>query len=209
MRWITIDPLAPERMFVAIEAGALVSSRDGGRTWQDRKPDGPLDTHTLRMHRLAPNRLYSAAGDGFLRPGTGFVQSNDGGETWLRPNAGLDYDYLWSAAVDPVDPETLVVSAAPGPRQAHDPASAESAIFRRSAGRDWQRIESGLPGARGLLGSVLAANDAEPHTFYAANNKGVFRSADGGLDWQELPIPWPSDVNLGHAAALVVVEEGR
>ncbi|HEV2235586.1 MAG TPA: glycosyl hydrolase, partial [Ktedonobacterales bacterium] len=54
VRWITPDPLVAGRLFVAIEAGALLRSLDGGQTWEDRKPSGPYDTHTLVMHRLAP-----------------------------------------------------------------------------------------------------------------------------------------------------------
>ncbi len=42
----------------------MVRSLDGGQTWEDRKPGGPFDTHTLVMHRLAPNHLFAAAGDG-------------------------------------------------------------------------------------------------------------------------------------------------
>ncbi|HEY4035949.1 MAG TPA: glycosyl hydrolase, partial [Ktedonobacteraceae bacterium] len=44
VRWITPDPLVAGRIFVAIEAGALVRSLDGGETWEDRKPSGPFDT---------------------------------------------------------------------------------------------------------------------------------------------------------------------
>src|SRR5579885_2001622 len=125
VRWITPDPLVAGRVFVAIEAGALVRSTDGGQTWEDRKSGGPFDTHTLVMHRRAPNRLYSAAGDGFMQPGQGFVESQDGGETWYRPGEGLQYHYLWGLAVDPANPESLVISAAPGPQQAHHPEHAE------------------------------------------------------------------------------------
>ena len=104
-------------------------------------------------------------------------------------------------------PDTLVISAAPGPQQAHNPTSAESAIYRRSGGGSWQQVREGLPPARGLLASVLAANEAEPGVFYAANNKGLFRSADAGSTWEELPIPWPADTRLGRAHALVAVQE--
>src|SRR5260221_204027 len=166
IRWITPDPLVPGRVFAAAEAGALIRSLDGGQTWEDRKPSGPFDTHTLVMHRRAPNRLYSAAGDGFLHPGNGFVQSDDGGDTWYRPDAGLAYHYLWSVAADPADPDMLVISAAPGPQEAHNPMSAESAIYRRSGGGQWQQVREGLPSARGLLASVLAANEPEPGASY-------------------------------------------
>jgi photosystem II stability/assembly factor-like uncharacterized protein len=207
VRWITPDPLVAGRIFVAIEAGALVRSLDGGQTWEDRKPGGPFDTHTLIMHRLAPNRLYSAAGDGFMRPGNGFVESDDGGETWYRPDAGLHYNYLWSVAADPVDPTTLVISAAPGPQEAHNPRQAESAIYRRTGNSQWQQVRDGLPDEHGLLASVLAAHESEPGVFYAANNKGLFRSADAGLTWEALSIRWPSGTRIGRAHALVAVQE--
>ncbi len=207
IRWITPDPVQAGRVFAAAEAGALIRSLDGGQTWEDRKPGGPFDTHTLVMSPLIPDRLYSAAGDGFMRPGNGFVQSDDGGDTWYRPNEGFQYNYLWSVAADPVDPDTLVVSAAPGPQQAHNPTSAESAIYRRSHGSKWQQIQHGLPEPRGLLASVLAAHEGEPHVFYAANNKGIYRSADAGLTWVELSIPWPTGTRVGRADALVVVME--
>ncbi len=207
VRWITPDPLAPGRLFVAIEAGALLRSLDGGQTWEDRQPSGPYDTHTLVMHRLAPNRLYSAAGDGFSIPGHGFFASEDGGQTWHRPDAGLQHHYLWSVAADPADSETLVISAAYGPEQAHNPRSAESALYRRSGNGPWQRVQDGFPEPRGLLITVLATHEAEPGVFYAANNKGVFRSVDAGSHWEALPIRWPQGLRLGHVNALMVVPE--
>src|SRR5439155_10387759 len=188
IRWITPDPLVAGRIFAAVEAGALLRSLDGGQTWEDRKPGGPFDTHTLVMHRLAPDRLYSAAGDGFMQPGNGFVVSEDGGETWYRPGTGLQHHYLWSVAADPSDPTTIVISAARGPREAHNPQQAESAIYRRSGSSQWQQVRSGLPEQKGLLTSVLAAHEAEPGEFYVANNKGVLRSADAGSTWEALPI---------------------
>src|SRR5205085_1369558 len=44
-----------DRVFVAIEAGALVRTFDGGRTWRDRVRGGPYDTHTAVTHPLAKN----------------------------------------------------------------------------------------------------------------------------------------------------------
>src|SRR6266566_3658573 len=41
VRWIEADVSAANRVFVAIEAGALVRSFDGGRTWRDRVRGGP------------------------------------------------------------------------------------------------------------------------------------------------------------------------
>jgi hypothetical protein len=204
VRWIAPDPLVAGRVFVAVEAGALVRSLDGGETWEDRVQDGPFDTHTLAVPALAPNRLYSAAGDGFMHAGNGFVQSDDGGATWSRPDDGLAHHYLWSIAADPRHPDTILISAAFGPRQAHDTGTAESYIYRRVDGSPWQMASDGLPPSRGSLGWVLAADEVEAGVFYAANNHGVFCSTDNGLSWETLPVPWPEGMRFGRANAIVV-----
>jgi len=75
VRWIETDVSVADRVFVAIEAGALVRTSDGGRTWRDRVRGGPYDTHTAVTHPLAPGRIYSAAGDGYF-------ESTDAGDSW-------------------------------------------------------------------------------------------------------------------------------
>jgi photosystem II stability/assembly factor-like uncharacterized protein len=208
VRWISADPNATGYIYVAIEAGALVRSPDGGETWQDRVPDGPRDTHTLAVHDDAPGRLYSAAGDGFARVGMGYSESRDGGESWQRFSSGLEHHYLWGLAVDPVDPETVVVSAASSPWEAHNPTGAESTIYRKEAGSSWREVTDGLPETEGRTVSILASNKAEPGVFYTLTNGDLYRSPDGGLGWERLEIDWPSRYRYRLSRALAVVEEG-
>lgn len=184
VRWITLDPATPDRLCVCIEAGALVRSADGGRTWTDRVPDGPADTHTLVAHPDAPGRLYSAAGDGFWMPGRGYNESRDGGDTWARPDEGIERHYLYGLAVDPGNPDTVVVSAAESPFKAHSSQSADSTVYRRSGPGPWREVREGLPEPLGTLRALLAADAGEAGVFYAANNRGVFRSADAGVSWE-------------------------
>jgi photosystem II stability/assembly factor-like uncharacterized protein len=182
VRWLEPDPHRSGRIFACIEAGALVRSDDRGRTWRDRVPDGPYDTHTLATHPALPGRLYSAAGDGYF-------ESDDAGDSWREPDDGLRHHYLFGVAVDPQDPETVLVSAAPGPFKAYDPPRAESAVYRKSAGGEWTELRGGLPDGKGTTVSVLAAT--APGEFWAANNRGVYRSGDGGEAWERLAITWP------------------
>ena len=197
VRAIALDPHDGRALFVCIEAGALVRSHDGGQTWEDRVPGGPFDTHTLVLHSRVPGRLYAAAGDGYF-------ESADGGATWARPRGGLRHHYLWSIAVDPDDPGTMVVSASSGPGTAHNAGIADSVIYRRGGSGAWQQVTTGLPSSRGMTRSVLAAGSREPGSFYAANNHGIFHSPDGGMSWQRLDITWPEAYRAQCVQALVV-----
>lgn len=97
VRWIACHPGEPGRLWAAIEAGALVTTGDDGRSWWDRVPGGPYDTHELAIHPEQPDRLRVAAGDGYF-------ESRDGGATWISPRHGLEVGYLRSVAIDPGDP---------------------------------------------------------------------------------------------------------
>jgi len=206
VRAIGLDPNVAGRLYLAIEAGALIRSADSGLTWEDRRPDGPRDSHTLATPRNAPQRIYAAAGDGFMAPGKGFAMSHDGGDTWERPSAGLQHHYLWGLAVDPDNPDTLIISAADGPQPAHNPMHAASAIYYKTAGQPWQQAQDGLPATRGTLASSLAASQTEPGVFYAASNQGAYRSVDAGQTWQRLDVPWPDSYRIQHVRGLLVTE---
>lgn len=184
VRWIGIDPHDARRLYVAIEAGALVRSLDGGDTWIDRTPEGPYDTHTLALHPHAQGRLYSAAGDGYY-------ESRDEGRTWENIESGLRHGYLFGVAVDPADPETVVVSAASGPGRAYSVSTAASYMYVKKGSGAWATVRDGLPEPKGTTISFLATSRNEPHTIYAANNRGIFRSRDAGMGWERLDVAWP------------------
>lgn len=199
VRWIQVDPHQAGRLYAAIEAGALVRSDDYGETWHDRMPGGPRDSHTLVTHPMAKGRLYSAAGDGYF-------ESRDGGETWVRPMTGLQHRYLVGVAVDPSEPDTVVVSAAEGPYSAYWPANAEAFVYRKSREGDFELAMTGLPTAKGTAASRFATTVGEPGVFYAANNHGLFRSSDGGRSWQAVPIEWPPGSLDSGVQALVAID---
>jgi photosystem II stability/assembly factor-like uncharacterized protein len=200
VRWIEPDVGAADHVFVAIEAGAFVRTFDGGRSWHDRVRGGPYDTHRAVTHPLAPGRIYSAAGDGYF-------ESHDAGESWRSPEDGLRYRYLVDVAVDPADPENVVVSAADGPFVAYQPDSAETYVYRRIAGNRWEQAMNGLPDARGTTASRFATHASEPGVIYAANNRGLFRSDDAGRNWRALDVPWPQPGLADGVTALACLAE--
>lgn len=203
VRWIEPDANNVDYVFVAIEAGALVQSHDGGKTWIDRIEEGPYDTHTLATHPKAPKRLYSSAGDGYF-------ESFDYGESWSRLTEGLGHHhYLYGLAVDSGDPQIVIVSASVGPGRAYSVKDAESFVYRRDEnGKKWKKaISNDLPEPKGTTITVLASNPKAAGEFYAVNNRGIFISTDSGNSWRGLDIQWPKEYLLQPPWALAVSDK--
>jgi photosystem II stability/assembly factor-like uncharacterized protein len=178
VRWIACHPLEPERLWVAIEAGALVSTIDGGRTWRDRVSGGPWDTHELAIHRKAPDTLRVSAGDGYY-------ESDDAGATWHSPRSGLEVGYLRSVAIDPEQPDVVVVSASSGPYSAYIAGRSDGRLYRRVARERWERVHDGWPEPASTIAPLLSAG-TKAADLWAADERGVHRSDDGGKSWRRM-----------------------
>jgi photosystem II stability/assembly factor-like uncharacterized protein len=198
VRAIVPDPNRSRLVYLAIEAGALIRTFDGGNTWKDKVDNGPYDTHNLVPIPSSPGRLYSAAGDGFF-------ESLDYGDTWQTPEKGLNQTYLYSVAVHPSDPDTILVSASDGPWTAYNAENARSYIYRKAGKNNWKEITSGLPRSEGTTVSFLAANPNVAGEFYAANNTGVYKTKDTGLSWEKIELPWEDSFETQNVHHLALV----
>ena len=201
VRWIEPDPDVEDRLYVGIEAGAFVITEDGGETWRERPPGARRDNHTLATHPDAPGRVYAAAGDGY-------AESTDGGESFEHPQDGLDHRYVWGLAVDPGDPDTVLVSAASGASAAH--RRGEAYVYRRRGSGPWERIGTdgpsgdGLPTGTGVFRAVLAPGTASGE-LYAVHNRGIYRTGDAGTSWSRLRVDWPAALESQAPRGLAVV----
>lgn len=179
VRWIACHPTDAGRLWIAVEAGALVTTADGGETWIDRAPGGPRDTHELGVHPERPDTLRVSAGDGYF-------ESEDGGSAWATPRAGLEVDYLRSVAIDPADPEVVLVSAASRARTAYAAGRSDGRLYRKEGtGAVWERVLDGWPEPAETIAPLLAAGSAGGE-IWAADERGVHRSEDGGRRWRRV-----------------------
>jgi photosystem II stability/assembly factor-like uncharacterized protein len=196
VRWIAPHPDDADRLWVAVEAGALISTADGGATWSDRVPGGPYDTHELAIHPGAADVLRASAGDGYY-------ESRDRGRTWSRPMEGMDVGYLRSVAIDPGDPEVVVVSAASQPHAAYVAGRSDGRLYRRERGADWTVITDGWPDPPRTIAPLLVPG-ADSGSLWACDERGVHRSGDGGSRWRQV---WAFDVAPEHLRGIAIVRQ--
>jgi photosystem II stability/assembly factor-like uncharacterized protein len=175
VRWILCHPHEPGRLWAAIEAGALVSLHQG-REWRDRAREGPYDTHEAAVHPGRPESLRVAAGDGYY-------ESDDGGRSWRSPRAGLEVGYLRSVAIDPGDPDVVLVSASSGPYSAYVAGRSDGRLYRRVGSGAWQRVAEGWPREPTTIAPLLVPGTSAGE-LWAADERGLHRSADAGRGWQ-------------------------
>lgn len=186
VRWMAAHPTDPDTLYAGIELGGVMITRDAGETWEDRKPGSYHDCHALATHRLAPDRIYEAAGEGV-------AWSDNAGLTWQRADEGLLHHYVWALAVDPTDPDCWYVSAASGPGAAHrNQGDAGAGLYRKRGSAPWELINggsSGLPESLRYMPYALMIAADRPGMILAAFQHGdIWESTDCGSSWIRLQL---------------------
>lgn len=179
---LAADPFAPTRVLAGGGAG-LARSPDSGQSWD--RVDGALTTGLGVRHVAAgaPGSLLTGP------PGT-LLRSDDTGRTFQRSQTGLTSVGEEPVAVDPRDPQRMLVFGAP------------SQLFGSAdGGRTWTTRTYGNSNTDG----VLAFAPSDPRVVYGAGFTGAVgiarRSADGGATWTVAGLP-TSDFNFASDLAV-------
>jgi photosystem II stability/assembly factor-like uncharacterized protein len=194
-RWITPHATNPEILYVGIELGGVMRSLDGGATWEDRKPGAYTDSHAIRVHPTATERVYEAAGQGV-------ALSADEGATWTAVDEGMDRHYAWGIAVDPADPDLWYVSASHGARFAHARnGNAQGHIYRKRGAAPFELLNGALDNPLDYMPYSLLTLRDRPAVVLAGMQHGeVLLSEDAGDHWRRLDFKLPGLLQLSEAA---------
>ena len=213
------DPKNPGTMYVAFGSGNLWKTVDNGLTWKPIFEDQPaLGIGDIALAPSDPNIIYIGTGESlrknrnFTMPGTGIYRSNDAGNSWKH--LGLDNTWhISEIAVHPKNPDIVLVAA----MGKFWSKSTSMGIYRtENGGRSWKR---GLFVDENTRANDIVISQSNPNIMYASmwenNSKqniaesvygpksGIFRSEDGGLNWEKLTKGLPKGPKIGRIGLAV------
>jgi hypothetical protein len=194
---INVDPRDARHIYVGISAGGVFESTDAGANWRPlnkgvaadflpvKDPEYGHDVHCMRLHPLAPDRIYHQNHCGMYR-------LDRPGEKWERIGNAMPKkvgDIGFPLVLHPRDPDTLWVFPMDGstvwPRVS--PGGRPAAYVSRDGGRAWRRLDNGLPPKQGwftVKRQAMSADNRDPVGVYFATTSGeVWASTNEGGRW--------------------------
>src|SRR5512143_1769408 len=141
----------------------------------DWRSEGPFVATVMdvAVDPAKPETIYAATSGG------GVWRSDDGGQTWSLPGAGMVSRSVEWIEVDPRDPATLWAGEKGG----------ESAAFWRSPdrGKTWTPVR--VDPTSSAVGQPIAFAASKPGTIFVPSTNLHYRSGDGGKTWQSFRVP--------------------
>ena len=209
---ITVHPGDPDTVFIGTHRGPY-RSRDRGDSWERLDfPDDGTQVWALTVHPSQPNVLYAGTSP------VGVFRSEDGGDSWRRlPLPALPEHVkmgfpcrVMRLAVEPSDRDHIYATLEVG-----------GVIRSLDGGETWDDCSAGLielaarphlkskiqsdTEIEGMMdGHALAVSAASPSTVYLAVRMGLFRSRDGGQDWEDMevgrfsPLTYARDIRVSN-----------
>lgn len=206
-------------------ARAVYRSSDGGQNWEKIEiafvEDGQI---TSVAASPAGQGVAYVVGIGL-----GVLRTDDGGKTWVERNTGLPSRDVIAVAAHATQAETVyVVVPDHGMYRSQDAGKSWRLMDRSSQGGIRQLIHSNMAGSMqtgwlfaatpkgirrtmdcfclwqdaGKLGTEaysVSYDPRQPELIYAAAEKGLFRSTDGGENWVQITFPGSKIVALTFA----------
>ncbi|MGD0841001.1 MAG: hypothetical protein ABSA32_07585 [Candidatus Acidiferrales bacterium] len=189
MKFLAMKTIA---LTIACLCVSVFARTAAAQVWRPLGPEGG-DVLSLGQDAANPQHVFLGTADGHV------FASDDGGEHWeLRGRAGSRLDSVVTAIlVDPRDARALYAST-----WTRDP-SAGGGVFRSGdGGRTW--AAAGLAGkaVRALAMARPAADAAASVTLVAGTLDGVYRTRNGGKNWERISPEGDPELNNFDSVAI-------
>jgi photosystem II stability/assembly factor-like uncharacterized protein len=221
LRWRSIGPFRggrvngvsgvpgqPNTFYFGSVGGGVWKTTNAGRTWLPIFDSQPIASiGAIGVAPSNPNIVYVGTGEADMRSqisyGNGMYKSTDAGKTWTH--IGLDNTrQIGRVLVDPQNPDVVFVAAL-GHVYGANP---DRGVYRtRDGGATWQKVlfKNNDVGAIDLnfdpttsqtIYASLWNTRRPPWSIYPPSygpGSGVYKSTDGGANWQPLTMGLPAD----------------
>ncbi|MFC2090584.1 hypothetical protein ACFLT1_07370 [Bacteroidota bacterium] len=200
---ITIDPNNPDVVWVGTGEGnprnsitggyGLYRSLDAGKSWELIGLEETRHIHRIIVEPGNSEVVYVGAIGSPWGPHKerGVYKTSDGGNSWEQVLFVNEQTGVADMVIDPRNPKKLFVAMWEHIRHPwHFKSGGEGSglYITLNGGKDWKQVTSkeGLP--KGELGRIgLAVSKSNPAYVYAiveAKENAIYRSVDGGFNWQ-------------------------
>ena len=176
VRSISFDPSDPSIMYVGVEEGGVIRSRDRGCSFELLNHGIYTDIHCVAVDPRASRMLYATTGGGFYR-------SENGGASWRQTTNGLTRSYTVALAVHPrIDGIVYTAAAAgPPPTWSTNVNGADAMLFRSlDRGQSFHPIAAQGGPMRGMVMRIVQSPVNSDELFLVATDGTVMRSRDCG-----------------------------
>jgi serine/threonine protein kinase len=192
---IVLDPTNKQRMYVAISAGGVYRTDDGGHSWSpqnrgirvtfmpNKYPEFGQCVHKIVMHPARPERL-------FLQNHWGLYRSDDHAENWTDIANGVPSDFGFAMVTHPKNPDWVYVVPVESD-EFRCTCDGRLRIYRtRNAGASWEPLIRGLPQKSAhetVLRDAMTVDSFNPVGIYFGTRSGkLFASIDEGRNWEKI-----------------------
>jgi len=185
MRKIMVDPNNPAIVYTGGRSG-LFRSNDGGLTWIGlaNPPANKTEINAFAISPADPDLVLNAPWDL-----VNLARSTDGGMNWKIIDLIIKAEHQFLDLVfAPGDTETVYASRGQAncimdKNQCEIPG--DGVYISYDAGITWQRPADGI--LDGLIVMSIAAHPSDPQVVFVGTiGSGIFKSEDGGHNWQPL-----------------------
>ncbi len=182
-------PTKADELLVAMSAGGVYRSGDGGSSWEPRSkgiradffPD-PLPDHGQCVHKVArnpenPDQLFAQNHGGVFR-------SDDAGQMWSEISDGLPASFGFPVLANPHRPGTIYVFPLVADVERFPPGGAMAIWRSTDAGQTWHPLTDGLPQSgvyTAVLRDAACVDDIDSTGIYFGTRSGsVYAGIDDG-----------------------------
>ena len=201
---ILVDADDSRTVYLCLEHGGVVRTKDDGRTWEDLSEG----ISYRDIHHMAPDP--GRQGAFFLSTARGFFHTDNPAGGWSSADAGMpwadsapqnySHDFVVLPSAGPRGATTLILAGANGsPGAWNRPSHAEGVVLRSHDGaKSWHALTTGLPASPPGMAWSLVPHPADSNTVvagygeYPSGSGALYVTEDRGDSWRCVDESFPA-----------------